>query len=339
MTQNGGASTSAFPQSEVASSNEPTSAPTVTLTQITTTLTQTAAAATNTSQNGAAAPDGSGTSTENKLSTPSTVLIVIACIVVVLFAASFTVFCVQEWSRAGTETGTETGAGTGNRGAAPRRPSYARAAGRALAVATGLFVPIWAFRKVRDRRRGAEAGESEGQKGGEKLQEETGASRVVYFGDLRDVRGYGNPRDLGDGREVRDFGDYGGAMDFRDVRGPARSPIGGNGGATYLGVRDVRGGDARAGLAPRWTPPPPNGGASVVSSLSSTTEGSRGRYDRIRRSPSPLTEEASEVSWGWDPPYMPPSAMVGGLGYMGSGAAAYGPGPDRGGQVRHDGFG
>ncbi|OTB09242.1 hypothetical protein M426DRAFT_316533 [Hypoxylon sp. CI-4A] len=172
------------------------------------------------------------------------VIIVITGLVALAFLISLIVFSIRERRRK-------------NEGG-DKNPSYPRAAGKALAASTGVFIPMWAFRKAR--------------KTGEKGQVAKEQKTAAYY---KHVSAY---EDL----------DHDQAQELRDQERRMNDPMAMRRESEFEadGMRAHR-------LAPLNTTamPPPRRSASLVSSLSS---GSQGEYERLGEDtvvPSPVTED------------------------------------------------
>lgn len=168
------------------------------------------------------------------------------------------------------------------------QPNYPRAAGRALAVATGLFAPVWAARKIRAllKKRGPEDEQQQ--------RDREFFNKVTAYAKLEE-----------EGRRLEDVANVSDVRDARDIGSIRSSNVAG-----YLDVKEMRGGGGGAALSPTA---PLNRSASLVSSLSSESEGSLGRYERLDRLPSPMTEVAAYTPYSWRPPNLP-DPRIGGSG-------------------------
>ncbi|KAI1142596.1 hypothetical protein F5Y05DRAFT_409742 [Hypoxylon sp. FL0543] len=201
-------------------------------------------------------------------------LMVIGIVMGLSFFASLAFFCIKEYRKKDGEA----------RGG--KKPSYARAVGKALTVATLLFIPIWIARRLR------------GWNG--KRVEENDEGNRKYHEQLVEYAKLGEDQERdGEPEQGRDF-----AREQEDRRLEEG-----------VVVVDRSGSPAPApALAPPTTPV--GRSPSMVSSLSSRSQGSHDRLENIV--PSPVSEETPYV---WRPQPRP-STQAGNLEDRGAAASA-----------------
>ncbi|KAI0105202.1 hypothetical protein F4776DRAFT_647673 [Hypoxylon sp. NC0597] len=195
-------------------------------------------------------------------------LMVIGIVMGLTFLAALVFFCIKE--RRKKEEDTQGG----------KKPSYTRAVGKALIAATLLFIPIWIVNRLREwsRKREEKMGERD-----RKYQEQ-----VMAYAKLGDEREREHEQE-----EEQERGLVREQEDRRLEEG------------VVIADRSVS-----PVSAPTLAPPtsPVGRSPSMVSSLSSRSQGSQGQYERLENIvPSPVTEETPYV---WRPP-RPPDTQAG----------------------------
>ncbi|KAI0842650.1 hypothetical protein F5Y06DRAFT_258190 [Hypoxylon sp. FL0890] len=219
-------------------------------------------------ENGNTSSNSSSTTKAQTVPTWAIPLMVIGIAMGLTFLASLAFFCIKERRKKDDEA--QTG----------QKPNYARAVGKALTAATLLFIPIWIAKRLREWNRKREEEREERVR---KFHEE-----VVAYAKLGDDQEHEHEQEqeqqrelggvLGQEQEDRRLEEGVVVMDREILPVPATT------------------------LAP--PPPSPVGRSpSMVSSLSSRSQGSQGQYERLENIvPSPVSEEAP---YAWKPP--PPS--------------------------------
>ncbi|OTA76072.1 hypothetical protein M434DRAFT_402576 [Hypoxylon sp. CO27-5] len=152
------------------------------------------------------------------------------------------------------------------------KPSYPRAVGKALTTATLLFIPIWIVKRLREWNKKREEEREE--------RDRNHQEQMAAYAKLRDEQEQENEQD-----EEQERG-LGGEQDDRRLEE-----------GVVIVERSVS-----PVSAPTLAPPtsPVGRSPSMVSSLSSRSQGSQGQYERLENIvPSPVTEETPYV---WRPP-------------------------------------